>query len=442
MKRTFPLVIGSIGLLGCAALVLVLTYSHNIRVDLTANSGYTLSAHARSILDALDDDVRITVFVRSADPRTPNIKDLLWRMAEATPRVTYSFVDINRSPALARRHGVDRYGALVFESGGKRRDIGNPDEALMMSAILAVTRDRERIVYFVTGHGERSPTERDRKTGWALAATALTDEQFDVREVSLLGAKGVPADASVLVVAGPQRDYLPEELAHLDDYIGRGGDLLLAIEPESPATLAARAARRGVVPLNEVVVDSDGRLAFGEGMTFEVTDLDKNFLISRTLGAPPVFSNARTLRVEQGAAGAVVAFLSSSASSTGVVPGQGRTTDSDGASGARVVGAAVYPTRDGAAGASGRLLVYGDADFASNRFFEYKGNKDLLMNSINWLARDESLIGQRATDKAPGREQFFVSSQQFERAFWLAVVIQPAIFLFMGAVVAVRRRRR
>ena len=442
MKRTFPLVIGSIGLLGCAALTLVLTYRHNIRVDLTANSGYTLSTHARSILDALDSDVRITVFVRSADPRTPNIKDLLWRIGEATPRVTYSFVDINRSPALARRHGVDRYGALVFESGGKRRDIGNPDEALMMSAILSVTRARERVVYFVTGHGERSPTDRDRKTGWALAAVALTDEQFDVRALSLLGPDGVPADASVVVIAGPQRDYLPEELAHLDAYIARGGDLLLAIEPESPATLAERAAQRGVVPLHETVVDNDGRLAFGEGMTFEVTDLDKNFLISRTLGAPPVFSNARTLRVEQGDAGAIVPFLTSSASSTGIVPGQGTATDSDAARGARIVGAAVYPARDQTAGASGRLLVYGDSDFASDRFFEYKGNKDLLMNSINWLARDESLIGQRATDKAPGREQFFVSSQQFERAFWLAVVIQPAIFLFMGAVVAVRRRRR
>lgn len=442
MKRTLPLVVGAIGLLGCAALILVLTYRHNIRADLTANSGYTLSAHARRILDDLEDDVRITVFIRSADPRTPNIKDLLWRMGEATPRISYSFIDINRAPALARRHGVERYGALVFESGGRRRDIGNPDEALMMSAILSVTRARERVVYFVTGHGERSPTDRDRKTGWALAATALTDEQFDIRELSLLGADGVPADASVLVVAGPQRDYLPEELAHLDTYLAGGGALLLVVEPESPATIAARAAQRGVVPLHEIVVDTDGRLAFGEGLTFEVADLDKNFLISRTLGAPPVFSNARALQVEQHAEAAIVPFLSSSASSTGMVPGQGTGAASVGAPGARVVGAAVFPARDGAAQATGRLLVYGDADFASNRFFEYKGNKDLLLNSVNWLVRDESLIGRRAHDKQPGREQFFVSSQQFERAFWLAVVVQPAVFLFMGAAVAVWRRRR
>ena len=123
MKRTLPLVVGAVGLLGCAAFILVLTYQHNVRVDLTANSGYTLSAHARQILAALESDVAITVFVRSADPRTPNIKDLLWRITEATPRVTYSFIDINRSPASAKRYGVDSYGALVFESDGRRRDI-------------------------------------------------------------------------------------------------------------------------------------------------------------------------------------------------------------------------------------------------------------------------------------------------------------------------------
>ena len=57
------------------------------------------------------------MFVRSEDPRTPQLKDLLWRVAQATPRVTYEFVDLNRSPALAKRYGVDRYGAIVVESG-------------------------------------------------------------------------------------------------------------------------------------------------------------------------------------------------------------------------------------------------------------------------------------------------------------------------------------
>ncbi|MEO6028322.1 MAG: Gldg family protein, partial [Candidatus Binatia bacterium] len=106
--RALSLVVGTLGLIGCGALILVLTYRHNLRLDLTTQRNYTLSSHARKILSELHQDVRLTVFVRSADPRTPDLKDLLWRITQATKRITYEFVDLNRSPALAKRYGIDR----------------------------------------------------------------------------------------------------------------------------------------------------------------------------------------------------------------------------------------------------------------------------------------------------------------------------------------------
>ena len=107
--------------------------------------------------------------------------------------------------------------------------------------------------------------------------------------------------------------------------------------------------------------------------------------------------------------------------------------------GAQVVGAAVVlPTRDGAK--PGRLIVFGDADFATNAFVDYLGNRDLLVNSVNWLAREESLIAARAQQKEAGREQFFVTETQGRMAFWLAAVVQPAIFFAFAIYVFVRRR--
>jgi ABC-type uncharacterized transport system involved in gliding motility auxiliary subunit len=441
MRRSVPLVLGTLGLLGCAAVVLALTYRHNVRVDLTAQGAYTLSPHTRKILVALDQDVRATVFVRAEDPRTPGIKDLLWRMRQETPRLSYELVDLNRSPARARAYGVDRYGALVFESGGKRRDIGNPDEGLMTSAILAVTRARARVVYFVTGHGEPAPTDGDRKSGASIAARALADELFTVRELSLLGTGGVPADASVVVIAGSRREYLPEERAHLEAYLARGGDLLLLLEPDGPASLAALAAARGVVPLAEVVVDPSERLASGEGLTFKVAELDQRFLVSRTLEAAPVFSQARPLRVAETGA-PVVAFLRTSPASYGVAAERPAAGGARGSGGPLTVGAAVLATAGVGGPPTGRLIVHGDADFATNALIEYLGNKDLLVNSVNWLARDEFLIATRAQEKAAGREQFFVTEAQGEMAFWLAAVVQPGLFLALGAAVLIRRRLR
>ena len=260
-RRVVPLVVGVIGLLGCAGFTLALTYRHNVRVDLTPERRYTLSTHARKILGGLERDIHVTAFVRSEDPRTPGIKDLLWRVAAETPRVSYEFVDLNRSPALAARYGIDRYGALVIESGGRRRDIANLSEGLFVSAVLAVTRERERVVYFVTGHGEHSPESTDRKIGYSTAKRTLEEELFHVRELALIGPDGIPADATLVVIAGPRKDYLPDEITHLEAYVARGGNVLLMLDPESPPALAAFAARYGITPQDLVVVDPEHRLA-------------------------------------------------------------------------------------------------------------------------------------------------------------------------------------
>lgn len=437
--RLLPLVVGTIGLVACCAAILVLTFRHNVRVDLTPQRNYTLSTHAKRILAELPRDVQLTVFIRSEDPRTPQLKDLLWRITRETPRVTYEIVDLNRSPALAKRYGVDRYGAIVVESGGKRRDVSNASEAMLMGALLSVTRDRDRVVYFVSGHGERSPDDGDRKTGMSVAKNTLLDEQFTVRTLPLMQTESVPIDATVVVMAGPRKDYLPGELTQVEGYVRRGGNLLVMLEPESPPSIAAFVAGLGISAPPRVVVDPDRRLAGGEGVTLMVSDMLPSFLVSGTLEAPPVFSYARPLGLVTPEAGDAIRFLTTSAASWTSSPDDPRSTKSaDEASGAKLVGAALVATEQ----RRGRTIVLGDSDFATNGMIEYLGNRDLLVNSISWLAKDESLLSARAQSKEAGREQFFVTETQGAWSFWLATVLQPAVFFGAGALVFLRRRRQ
>jgi len=437
--RALPLVVGTLGLIGCGALILVLTYRHNLRLDLTTQRSYTLSTHAKKILDELHQDVHLTVFVRSEDPRTPELKDLLWRVTQESKRVSYEFVDLNRSPALAKRYGVDRYGAIVVESGGRRRDVANPSESLLMGALLAVTRERERFVYFVSGHGERSPDDGDRKTGMSVAKTTLLDEQFVVRTLPLMRTESIPIDATVVVMAGPRKDYLPGEIEQIQGYLARAGNLLVMLDPETPASVASFVARVRLTSPEKVVVDPEKRLAGGEGVTLMVANLMPSFLVSGTLEAPPVFSYARPLAVVDASRDSVIRFLTTSAASSAVAPNEVGTPGVAAApTGPQLVGAAVVP----AEGRGGRVIVLGDSDFATNGIIDYLGNKDLLVNCINWLARDESLLATRAQSKEVGREQFFVTETQGAWSFWLATVLQPAAFFAAGTWVWLRRRRQ
>src|SRR5438093_635639 len=201
-----------------------------LRLDLTPERRYTLSDHAKKILDELPADVRILAFLRSQDPRNPAILDLLRRVEGRTRRVHADVVDVNRSPALARQYDVDSYGALVVESDGRRRVFSNPREEVLMAALLQVTRQQRKIVGWVVGHGEGDLANIDRHRGFSTVRALLEQEYYEVRPVSLIGDE-VPPETSVLVIAGPQKDFLPEELAAVDRYLQRPGQALVMLDP-------------------------------------------------------------------------------------------------------------------------------------------------------------------------------------------------------------------
>src|SRR5262245_22585687 len=163
-----------------------------IRLDLTPERRYTLSDQAEKILDGLPADVRVLGFLRSQDPRNPRIMDLLRRVSARSQRVHVDVVDVNRSPALARQYGVDSYGALVVESEGRRRVFSNPQEEVLMAALLQVTRQQRKVVGVVMGHGEGDFNQGDRKRGYSTARALLEQEYYEVQPLSLLGDEVPP----------------------------------------------------------------------------------------------------------------------------------------------------------------------------------------------------------------------------------------------------------
>ena len=41
------------------------------------------------------------------------------------------------------------------------------------------------------------------------------------------------------------------------------------------------------------------------------------------------------------------------------------------------------------------MVVIGDSDFAANSVLGVQGNRDLFLNTVNWLAQQENLIAIR-----------------------------------------------
>jgi len=440
-----------VGTIGCAAALVFaqrLTARAGWRVDLSPEQRSVLSDHARQILAALDRPVQIIGFLRSDDPRNHEIEGLLARVQAASQEVSYRLVDVNRNPALAREYGIDAYGALVVESGGLRRDFTNPSEQTLMAAIIQVTRPARRRVYFTAGHGERHIDDRDRQLGYFGANVALINELYEVGELELDGQTPVPDDAAAVVVAAPVRDLPTGALRNLEAYLRRAGGVLVLLEPgKQPPSLIALLRRYGIAVSDEIVVDADHRMFAGDHLTMVVPGRSPNHPISAALTATPLMSTVRAVRtVPTDAVESGIDLLSTSPESwrtpdlAVLERGEGEFVAGRDTRGPVPVGASVLVRSQ--EGKPGRLLVYGDADFASNLLLDYLGNRDLLLNSINWLAGEETMLGSRPPTQAPGINQLFISASQGERVFWLGTVALPSSILVLGlGGVALRQRR-
>ena len=85
-----------------------------------------------------------------------------------------------------------------------------------------------------------------------------------------------------------------------------------------------------------------------------------------------------------------------------------------------------------------RVVVFGDSDFVSKSVLGIPGNRDLFMNSVGWLAQQESLISIRPKDAADRR--LTMTAAQQNNVMALTLLIIPG-FIFGTGVYAWWRRR-
>lgn len=252
------------GVLVALALLVALNYlasRRNYRWDLTANQQFSLSEQTRQVLQRLDSPVRVRVFDRPAE--FDRFHDRLDEYAYQSDLVSVEYIDVDRQPVLATQNQVQAYGTVLFEYKGRTERVVSSDEQELSNALIKVLTGEERKVYFLSGHGERdtASTERD---GYSTIASALGSENYAVESLVLLQRQDVPADASVVVVAGPETDLFPPEIEALRRYIERGGKLLVMLDPpdtakEPPLSNLLAFLREWAIEVGDnVVVDVSG----------------------------------------------------------------------------------------------------------------------------------------------------------------------------------------
>ena len=486
------------GALLALALVLIanyLAFRHYQRWDWTSSKLYTLSEKSESILQGLDRDVSVIVFMDEQTEVFEPTKELLARYGAASPRVKVSVVDPVRNPAraqqLVEQYDVQR-AAVVFESGGDKRVVeaadlaeydyaamqmgGAPEmkgfkgEQLFTSAIVELVEESKPSILFTTGHGEPS-LDSSEPRGFARLQRFLGTDNFAIEEWASLGKNEVPAGTDLVVVAGPTQPFAQPELELLGRYVRGGGRVLVMVDPNLAPTgriadsgLAAWLAGFGVLAGDDVVIDPTNLLPFFSAETIFAGNYGDHAIVAalREARVPVVFSLARSLRAApDAAAGTVSALVETSADGwgerdlddlsavekgpddlAGPVPlgvavdlGGGAADEGAAEQGVEGAGGAEQPARP----AAGRMVVYGDSDFATNGQLDQPGNATLIANTLNWMVQRETHLG--IAPKEPEQVRLSLLPAQRRQIFWLVVAGIPAATLIAGIAINLRRRR-
>ncbi|MCX8072630.1 MAG: GldG family protein [Candidatus Binatia bacterium] len=433
--------------------VLLLAERHNHRFDFSPTQQFVLSDAAKKVAQSLDSDVEIIAFYTPDEPgQRRALFDTLELFAKASPRIRYRLVDLNRSPATAQKFGVNNAGSGVVVHGDRVEQIQFVDEEGITAALIRLTRQGERICCFVTGHGEHSPFDNDERQGYSEVAKAMEREGFTLRELNLIPPGGVPQECRVVILAGPTKDFLPGESAALLAYLRQGGQVLLLIDPGAPPSVVAFLESLGARAGNDVVLDERNRLMGTDASMLHVPAFNKSLF--RTELETAVFPVARTILPTEEAdrSGRVKVLALSSPDSWAYVEG-GKLPDRNvrfrrekDQPGPLPVGVYIeVPRAEGGSTVTtpGRLIAFGDSDFATNLALNWRGNKDVFLNSIALLAEDPTLIAVRRKGLPRGSiSPIYLTESQDSVVFWITVVVVPGTVATIGIVIATMRRRR
>jgi ABC-type uncharacterized transport system involved in gliding motility auxiliary subunit len=433
--------------LAIVASIQFLATRHSKRFDLTRNKRFSLAPQTLKILDSLDVDVQITGFFRKGSANRAKAHDLYDQYAHRSHRVHYELIDPDQRPQMAIDLGVTSYGTTVVRSGEKKELLTELTEEALTNAIVKVTRKTVKAVYFVKGHGERMIDDQEAR-GYSIAKQAIEKDNYRVESLSLMEVDSIPDDAYVLVVADPRKDFLDAEMERLREFLQRGRAAVFMVEPFMELPNLERLFEEYRIGLDDdIVVDPVSRL-FGTDATVPVATAYERHPITKGFNVATFFPTARSVRIvgEDRLEVTPKRLVYTGRSAWGETDletyrQQRRAERNEGDMLPPVALAAVSSRQlERGKDAESRILVFGDADFASNSSFRVSGNGDLFLNAVNYLAEEKDLVAIRP--KQGLGDRLFLTSSQASFIKYFSLIFLPFSVIFVGAAVYWRNAKR
>jgi ABC-2 type transport system permease protein len=469
-----------VSMIAVTAVVIMVNYlgaRYYMRGNFSSQGRMQLSPMTLGLLKSVTNDVKVTVYYDRDDSLYSLVTAMLDEYRLANPKISVRTVDYKRDVSEAVKvkstynlTAAEAKNLVIFEcdrryqvlDGKFLADIDyaavandtQPEyerkirsfkgEQEFSDALFRVLNPKPMNAGFLTGQREFM-LDDESGDGYSQFKAILQNKFIRIANLSLEGTNTVPADCSLLIIAGPRRAFPPEQIDKIRQHLAQGGRLLVmfhfdAVYNHISTGLEALLAEWGLDAGMNWIKDPDNTES---GDVMAVKEFNPNHPVVkplagqyslgllrprsiRKLGANQ--QNPEGLKVDELAfTGKVVKLNDDELATRGPLPVMAA-VEKGGVKG-------VFSERG-----STRIVAVGDSIFLSNRAIIIAENADFAALAVNWLLDQNQLmegIGpHRVIDS-----RLLMTRAQMRNVEWIFLGGMPGAVLLLGGLVWLRRRR-
>jgi hypothetical protein len=479
------------------AVVVMVNYLANRyyhRQFLSEQTRIHLSPRTVSVVNALTNQVKVTLYYDKEDRLYPDVLALLNEYRNLNPRLQITTVDYRWDAAEAQRvkkdyklpEAVDateksepknEKNFVIFDSAGRQKVVNgnaladfqleqtanNKDskglefqrkltafhgEQLFTACLLAISNPKPFKAYVLQGHGEHNLESGDEVSGYLNFKLLLQRNYIQPEPLYLIGTNGVPPDCNLLIIPGPRTPIPETALEQIALYLAEGGRLFALFNafPDRPTGLEKILFTDwGILVGNSIVRDPDHSAyrakGGGEAADVVVGAFAKHPVVTALLGYNLNFIQPRPIsptaaRDKTAEAPKVEVIIATEETAT---------LNDDPTRKRRRYPLAVAVEKAAPLGVvtvrgSTRMIVVGDSLFLGNEPIKRFANADFGEYAVNWLLDRPQLT----TGIGPSKFTEFrvlLTAQQLHTIQWLLLAVLPGSVLLLGVVVWMRRQK-
>jgi len=428
-------------------------FHYHLLSDWTDNNKNSLSPASIEMIETIDVPVLISSYT-AKDSIKSQIQKLIKPYQYFNSQIQLEFIDPAVQPELIRKLGIQVDGELVIRLADRIEHLTEISEEKLSNAILKLSRQSLKTVYFISGHGERSFKNKANFDLSSISAI-LQRQGFIIKESLILDLPAIVKSNDLFVLAGPQSQLFSGEVDIIIELLEQGLNFFWLLDPREKNHQNENIY--GLEPLAEyfeiefadgVIVDPQTQSLKLNRPDFAIISdyisqhpissrLKQTTLFPQALSIDPLVENTH-FKFEPFLLSSGQSWLETSKMQTVVKYDQ-----NEDIAGPLIL--AISLERELTKEIDNedkiqqqRIVVIGDGDFISNRYLANGGNMNLGLNIFNWLSEDDQLISI-SPHFYPDHHIRFSTTQLLLLAISFFIIL-PLLFLVTGFIIRFKRK--